>query len=66
MNNSIGKGTDILSAALKVTNTNLSKTNIPASDGSLDGFGNIFRFRTRDGKNVEFNVDDDGEFVFKK
>lgn len=66
MNNSIGKDTDILSAALKVTNTNLSKTNIPASDGILDGFGNIFRFRTGDGKTVEFNVDDDGEFVFKK
>lgn len=66
MNNSIGKDTDILSAALKVTNTNLSKSNIPASDGILDGFGNIFKFRTRDGKTVEFNVDDDGEFVFKK
>lgn len=66
MNNPIGKDTDILSAALKVTNTNLSKSNIPASDGILDGFGNIFRFRTRDGKTVEYNVDDEGEFVFKK
>ena len=67
MNNMIGKDTDILNASLKLmdsalANTTYTKENKPASDGQLDGWKNLFNFKTKNG-NIVIDLDDEDNVV---